>query len=133
MKQNDQGMVGAFYDPSTTDDLNKYTVTVQWGDNQSDQNAILIRDPGNSNIVDVWDRHTYDDTGIYNGNVQITPPTGTMIPEKSFTARVLDNLTGTGKTLSVNANQAYNLQTVATIVAQLVRIAGRLHGPHRLG
>jgi acid phosphatase len=117
VKQNDQGMVGAFYDPSTTDDPNKYKVTVQWGDGLGDQNAVLIPDPGNSNIVDVWDRHTYDNTGIYSGTVILTPPTGDTITE-SFTARVLDNLTATGQTLSVNANQAYNLQTVATIGAQ---------------
>ena len=55
-----------------------------------------------------------------------------MITE-SFTARVLDNLTGVGQTLNVNANQAFNLQTVATLVAQDPTRPGRLHGPHRLG
>ena len=44
VNQNDQVMVGAFYDPSTTDNLNKYKVTVQWGDDLGDRNAILVRD-----------------------------------------------------------------------------------------
>src|SRR5262249_23594770 len=69
VNENDQVMVGAFYDPSTTDNLNRYKVIVQWGDYQGDRNAVLVRDPGNSHIVDVWDRHTYDDTGIYHGTV----------------------------------------------------------------
>ena len=59
----------------------------------------------------------YDASGIYNGTLLITPLTGAMITE-SFTARVLDNLTGVGQTINVNANQAFNLQTVATLVAQ---------------
>ena len=117
VNQNDQALVGAFYDPSTTDNLNKYKVTVQWGDGLGDRNAILVRDPGNSHIVDVWDRHMYDASGIYNGTLLITPLTGAMITE-SFTARVLDNLTGVGQTINVIANQAFNLQTVATLVAQ---------------
>src|SRR5271157_2578811 len=97
VNQNDQALVGAFYDPSTTDNLNKYKVTVQWGDGLGDRNAILVRDPGNSHIVDVWDRHMYDASGIYNGTLLITPLTGAMITE-SFTARGLDNLTGAGQT-----------------------------------
>ena len=59
VNQNDQGMVGAFYDPSTTDNLNSYKVVTQWGDGLGDPNATLVRDPGNSHIIDVWNRHTY--------------------------------------------------------------------------
>ena len=118
VNQNDQALVGAFNDPSTTDNLNKYKVTVQWGDDLGDdRNAILVRDASNPHIVDVWDRHMYGASGIYNGTVKITPPAGSTTTE-TFTARVLDNLTGVGLTLNVNANQAFNLQTVATLVAQ---------------
>ena len=93
VNENDQVMVGAFNDSSTTDNLNKYKVAVQWGDDQEDQNAILIRDASNPHIVDVWDRHTYDAPGIYDGTVVITPPAGSTTTETS-TARVLDVLTG---------------------------------------
>ena len=117
VNQNDQVMVGAFYDPSTTDDLNKYKVTVQWGDDLGDRNAILVRDASNPHIVDVWNRHTYDAPGNYDGTVKITPPAGSTTTE-TFTARVLDVLTGVGETLQVNANTPLTLQTVATLVAQ---------------
>ena len=117
VNENDQVMVGAFNDPSTTDNLNKYNVTVQWGDDLKDQNAILIRDASNPHIVDVWDRHTYAATGIYDGTVEITPPSGSTTTE-TFTARVLDVLTGVGETLQVNANTPLTLQKVATLVAQ---------------
>src|SRR5262249_51583142 len=82
-----------------------------------DKNAVLVRDPGNSHIVDVWDRHTYDDTGIYHGTVKVTPPKGDKITQ-TFTARVLDDLKGVGETLSVNANQAFDLKKVATLFVQ---------------
>ena len=83
VNQNDQALVGAFYDPSTTDNLNKYKVTVQWGDDLGDRNPILVRDPGNSHIVDVWDRHMYDASGIYNGTVMINRPRGAQPPKRS--------------------------------------------------
>ncbi|MBV8234573.1 MAG: bifunctional YncE family protein/alkaline phosphatase family protein, partial [Acidimicrobiia bacterium] len=68
-------------------------------------------------IVDVWDRHTYDAPGIYDGTVVITPPAGSTTTE-TFTARVLDVLKGAGETLHVNANMPLTLQVVATLVAQ---------------
>jgi acid phosphatase len=117
VNRNDQANVGAFYDPSTTDDLNKYKVTVQWGDDLGDRDAVLVRDPGNAHIVHVLDRHTYDSTGIFDGEMKVTPPHGDKIKD-TFTARVLDNLTAVGVPLSVNANQAFDLKQVATLVAQ---------------
>ncbi|MBV8232094.1 MAG: alkaline phosphatase family protein, partial [Planctomycetaceae bacterium] len=83
VNENDQVMVGAFNDSSTTNNLNKYKVAVQWRDDQEDQNAILIRDASNPHIVDVWDRHTYDAPGIYDGTVVITPPAGSTTTETS--------------------------------------------------
>jgi acid phosphatase len=114
---NDRVMVGAFVDPSTTDDLSRYKVTVRWGDDSSDPNAMLVRDPGNSHIVDVWDSHAYDEPGTFHGTITVTPPQGDKLSE-TFTARVLDDLKGTGETLNVNANQAFDLKQVATFSSQ---------------
>jgi YVTN family beta-propeller protein len=117
VNENNQVMVGAFYDPSTSDNLNKYKVIVSWGDQLSDQGAFLIRDLTNPHIVQVWDRHSYDAPGVYHGGVQITPPGGSTITS-TFTATVLDSLTATGLPLNVNANTAFNLQTVATFTSE---------------
>ena len=83
VNENDQVMVGAFNDPSTTDNLNKYKVTVQWGDDLGDQNAILIRDASNPHIVDVWDRHTYDARGSTTGPSRSPRPRGARPPKRS--------------------------------------------------
>jgi YVTN family beta-propeller protein len=110
----DQVLVGAFYDASTTDNLSKYKVTLDWGDHSGkDKNAFLARDSSNLHIVDAYGIHTYDEQGIYNGTLKVVTPADATI-KKTFTATVLDVLTGEGQTLDVNANQAFNLQTVAT-------------------
>ena len=122
--QSGQALVGAFYDASTTDNLSKYKVIVNWDDGLSDKNVFLIRDTTNLNIVDVWDSHNYETPGSYDGTVDITPPAGSITPPagstttETFTARVLDNLTSVGQTLQVNANTPLTLQKVATLVAQ---------------
>jgi YVTN family beta-propeller protein len=112
--EEDQALVGAFYVPSTSGSLGGYKVTVGWGDDTAaDKHPILIHDATNPHIVDVYASHTYEEQGIYDGTVKVTDPNKKTTTE-TFTATVLDALTAKGQTLKVNANQALNLQTVAT-------------------
>jgi YVTN family beta-propeller protein len=116
INEADQALVGAFYDASTTDSLKKYKVVVNWGDDLSDKNVILVRDATNRHYVDIYDIHTYDSSGVFHGTVTITPPKGSKIHE-TFTATVFDTLTVTGTTLDLKANQAYDLLKVANFTA----------------
>jgi hypothetical protein len=86
--QPTQQVVGAFYDGSTTDNLNAYQVTVHWGDgSQASTNAILVRDTLNPNIVDVYARHKYTHVGTFNGKVKVVTPSNQVIND-TFTATV---------------------------------------------
>ena len=108
-----QGLIGSFYDPSTTDNLNAYAVTVNWNDGSpADQGATLVRS-ADPNIVFIFGQHTFNDVGTFAGNLRVVVPGGGTI-NQSFTATVVDALKARGKVLNVNANQAINLQPVAT-------------------
>jgi YVTN family beta-propeller protein len=110
----DQALVGAFYVSSTSGSLKGYTVGVAWGDGTpADMHPILIRDASNPHIVDVYSVHTYNAEGVYHGVVLVSGPNN-FSTFTTFTATALDALTAEGQTLNVNANQAFNLQTVAT-------------------
>jgi YVTN family beta-propeller protein len=115
VNEEDQPLVGAFYDASTTDNLKKYKVTVQFGDGsgKSTRGILLLRDPSNRHLVDIYATHTYDTVGSYDGTITIVSPAGTKT-KQTFTAIVLNVLTATGDTLNVNANEAFNLKEVAT-------------------
>jgi YVTN family beta-propeller protein len=109
-----QALVGAFVVPTTTGSLNGYQVTVNWGDDSDpDTHPVLIRDASKPNIVDVFAVHTYDEEGVYHGKLTVVTPAGNKI-KNTFTATVVDSLTAQGKTLNANANEAFNLKTVAT-------------------
>jgi YVTN family beta-propeller protein len=110
----DKALVGAFVVPNQTGSLHDYKVVVTWGDNTAAENhPVLLRDPTHPDIVDVYAVHTYGEEGVYDGTVQVTGP-DTTTTTTTFTATVLDALTADGKTLDVNANEAFDLQTVAT-------------------
>src|SRR5262249_45717284 len=110
----DQALVGAFVVPSKTGSLKDYKVTVNWGDDTAaTKNPVLVRDAANPTIVDVYAVHTYEEQGVYNGTVKVTGP-DKKTTTTTFTATVLDVLDAKGKTLDVKANEALNLQTVAT-------------------
>jgi YVTN family beta-propeller protein len=107
-------LVGAFYDSSTSDNLTQYKASIKWGDNTgNDKNVSLVRDATNAHIVDVYGVHTYEEEGTYNGTVKIVSPAN-QTTNLTFTATVLDVLTAEGKTLDVNANEPFDLATVAT-------------------
>jgi YVTN family beta-propeller protein len=110
-----QPLVGAFYDASTTDNLKNYKVTVQFGDGsgKSTKGILLLRDPSNPHLVDIYATHTYDTVGTYDGTITVVSPAGAKTTLK-FTAIVLNVLTAKGQTLKVNANEAFNLKKVAT-------------------
>jgi YVTN family beta-propeller protein len=109
-----QALVDAFYVANTTGSLSGYKVTVAWGDDSGkDKHPLLLRDPGNPHLVDVYASHTYEEQGVYQGTVKVTDP-AKKTTTATFTATVLDVLTGEGATLDVQANKPFNLQTVAT-------------------
>jgi YVTN family beta-propeller protein len=109
-----QALVGAFVVPSPTGSLSGYKVTVNWGDDTAaDKHPILVRDATKPTVVDVYSVHTYEEQGVYNGTVKVTSPDN-KTTTTTFTATVLDVLDADGKTLNLNANQAYNLLTVAS-------------------
>jgi YVTN family beta-propeller protein len=115
VNEEDQPLVGAFYDASTTDNLKKYKVTVQFGDGsgKSTKGILLLRDPSNRHIVDIYATHTYDTVGTYDGTITVVNPAGNKTT-LTFTAIVLNVLTAKGNTINVNANEAFNLKKVAT-------------------
>jgi YVTN family beta-propeller protein len=110
----DQALVGAFVVPSKTGSLKDYKVVVNWGDDTAaTKTPVLVRDATYPTIVDVYAVHTYEEQGVYNGTVKVTGP-DKKTTTTTFTATVLDVLDAKGKTLDVKANEALNLQTVAT-------------------
>jgi YVTN family beta-propeller protein len=112
--ESDQALVGAFHAPSTTGSLKGFEVAVGWGDSSKpDTHPVLVRDATNPSIVDVYAVHKYKEEGVYHGKVEVTGP-DKKTTSTSFTATVLDVLTAEGKTLNVNANEAFDLKTVAT-------------------
>src|SRR5262249_42980946 len=115
VNEADQPLVGAFYDASTTDNLKKYKVTVQFGDGsgKSTKGILLLRDPSNPHFVDIHATHTYDTVGTYDGTITVVNPAGAK-STLTFTAIVLNVLTAKGDTITVNANEAFNLKKVAT-------------------
>jgi YVTN family beta-propeller protein len=115
VNEDDQPLIGAFYDPSLTDNLKKYKVSVQYGDGsgKSTHGILLVRDGANPHFVDIYGTHNYDAVDSYDGIITLTTPAGAK-STLTFTAIVLNVLTAQGQTLNVNANQAFNLQQVAT-------------------
>jgi hypothetical protein len=90
--QSKQAVVATFFDPSTTNGLNGYTVTIRWGDNSGPYtNAILVRDPSTPATINVYGGHTYDTASIDHGTVQIVTPSGATITG-AFTAMVTDSV-----------------------------------------
>jgi YVTN family beta-propeller protein len=115
--QNGQALVGAFTLPSGTTTTDGYKVTVQWGDGSKTKSPLLLADPTDPSIIDVFAQHTYKKEGEHGGTITIVAPDGTTTTG-TFTALVHDVYTAQGKTLNVDANKALDLVTVATFQDQ---------------